>query len=125
MKPEIKERYIAALESGEYKQMRGQLKGKLSTAPDGHAIDCFCALGVLCDLYSKEFNVPWEGTRFQGSGCGLSEEVAAWAGVVDVDSVSDFDINFQYQGDDSSVVNLNDGECFDFTAIAQILKEAL
>jgi hypothetical protein len=44
MDPRIKELWIAALESGEYKQGRGVLR-------DG---DAFCCLGVLCDLHRKE-----------------------------------------------------------------------
>lgn len=53
MKTDIKERWIAALESGEYEQGRGYLK----TSAEG--VDKFCCLGVLCDLYSKEQDVPW------------------------------------------------------------------
>ncbi len=43
MKPEIKEMWIQALESGEYQQGHRAL----------HPGDNFCCLGVLCDLYRK------------------------------------------------------------------------
>lgn len=46
----VKEKWIAALRSGEYKQAHTQLK---------HG-DNFCCLGVLTDLYLKEHNKEWE-----------------------------------------------------------------
>lgn len=52
MKPEIKERWLTALRSGEYRQGTGQLRSE----KDG---DLFhCCLGVLCDLFVKEKNDP-------------------------------------------------------------------
>lgn len=45
MKEDIKERWITALDSGEYEQARGALH---------RAGRFFCALGVLGDLYVKE-----------------------------------------------------------------------
>lgn len=45
MNPEIKQRWVAALRSGEYKQAHH----KLADAHGG-----YCCLGVLCDLYAKE-----------------------------------------------------------------------
>lgn len=71
-----------ALDSGEYTQARGRLRGK----------DGFCCLGVACDLHAKEhnqtgwltYNDPWgrpayayasEGVRFMPS-----EQVTDWFG---------------------------------------------
>lgn len=48
MKPEIKEKFIAALRSGEYNQTTARLYRKVKGE------DCYCALGVLCDLALKE-----------------------------------------------------------------------
>jgi hypothetical protein len=45
MDPEIKAKWIAALESGEYKKGKHKLRG---------GDDTFCCLGVLCDIYHKE-----------------------------------------------------------------------
>ena len=51
MNIEIKARWIAALRSGNYKQGHHTL----------HTEDnCFCALGVLCDLYAQDFDCKWE-----------------------------------------------------------------
>lgn len=45
MKPDIAEKWVAALRSGDYMQGAGRLR---SVAGE------FCCLGVLCDLYHKE-----------------------------------------------------------------------
>jgi len=44
MKASIKKRWLEALNSGDYKQGRGNLRTD----------DNFCCLGVLCDLYDKK-----------------------------------------------------------------------
>lgn len=48
MKTDIKENWVAALESDKYKQAKGSLR-----SPD----DRFCCLGVLCDIIDPEV---WE-----------------------------------------------------------------
>lgn len=50
MKAEIKKKWLEALRSGEYKQTKGVLRR-------GNA---YCCLGVLSDIYSKEFGVEWK-----------------------------------------------------------------
>jgi uncharacterized protein YeaC (DUF1315 family) len=50
MNPEIKQKWISALRSGEYEQGDGKL----------YSGQGYCCLGVLCDLYSKENNLKWE-----------------------------------------------------------------
>ena len=47
MKEEIKNKWVAALRSGDYEQTKHTLKDKKG----------FCCLGVLCDLYSPN---QWE-----------------------------------------------------------------
>lgn len=54
MKPEIKQKWIDALRSGEYDQDAHELK-----TPHG-----YCCLGVLTDIYIKEQNLEWK--RFDG-----------------------------------------------------------
>ena len=48
MREKIRQRLIAALNSGEYRQGTGALK-----YIDSDGIPCYCAAGVLCDLYEK------------------------------------------------------------------------
>lgn len=50
MNIKVKTRWIAALRSGEYKQGKRTL----------HELNgCFCALGVLCDLYAQDHKETW------------------------------------------------------------------
>lgn len=49
MKKQVKDKWVAALLGGEYKQTRGYLRTS----------EGFCCLGVLCDLASKEGVGHW------------------------------------------------------------------
>lgn len=51
MNQEIKDKWIAALRSGEYIQGKEALRRKDNT---------FCCIGVLCDIYQKEKGGEWE-----------------------------------------------------------------
>jgi hypothetical protein len=81
MNPEVKNKLVAALRSGEYKQTQGQLR---------EGDDSFCCLGVLCDLHAKETGYVWEeawssdypdGFMYLGQEFILPEEVRTWAGL--------------------------------------------
>lgn len=63
LKPEIKEAWLAALRSGEYKQGTSALKngGK------------FCCLGVLCDLHSKAGLGKWHKGLYKPDDLPMSE----------------------------------------------------
>jgi hypothetical protein len=52
MNSTIKERWITALRSGKYQQMRTMLRG-------GDA-NSYCCLGVLCELYREDHDASWE-----------------------------------------------------------------
>lgn len=74
MNPEIKQRWIAALKSGDYNQAFYKLR----------AGDNFCCLGVLCDLHSKETGNEWiqdSDSYYMGQRVSLPEKVMAWAGL--------------------------------------------
>lgn len=84
MKPEIKQKWIDALRSGEYSQTSQSLKDSQG----------FCCLGVLCDLYLNEEPNPngfWKDDAFyydNSYGDVWSEEylpepVMDWAGLND------------------------------------------
>jgi hypothetical protein len=76
MNPQIKQKWVSALRSGDYQQTQGYL----------HKEDGFCCLGVLCDLYGKENDVEWklenDGTyyKFQYHTATLPLSVVEWAG---------------------------------------------
>lgn len=76
MKKEIKESWIAALRSGEYK------KGKGALLSNGK----YCCLGVLTNLWCKETGRKWKmdkyGYGFIGSEDNyLPKPVMKWAGL--------------------------------------------
>ncbi len=76
MNPQIKQKWVDALRSGEYQQTQNYLRKE----------DGFCCLGVLCDLYGKENNVEWEIDEFYGylyekNSAVLPLSVMEWADV--------------------------------------------
>lgn len=74
MKADIKEKWVAALRSGEYDQAREQLK----------VGDAFCCLGVLCQLHSQAVKgFAWAGCEYDGKDGDLPYIVREWAGLND------------------------------------------
>lgn len=78
MKKQVKIKWLAALNSGRYKQGKGALR-------QGRK---FCCLGVLCDVYAKEKRKKWEKPFFRkkvkailGEENFLPFEVVKWAGL--------------------------------------------
>jgi hypothetical protein len=87
MKKEIKEKWLAALRSGEYQKGQNQLRRTV-----GENKYTYCCLGVLCDIHSKEtgkgsyneYNVYTVYTvtgEIAGERDWLPKEVAEWAGI--------------------------------------------
>lgn len=72
MNKEVKEKWLTALRSGEYKQGKQRL---VVTNSDNQK---YCCLGVLCDLYNKE-----TGNKTWGNNLDLPDEVVKWSGVKD------------------------------------------
>lgn len=67
MKQAVKEKLVAALRSGNYKQGRNRLK---STGRDGATRHC--CLGVLCEIYTQEKEIkegfaPAPSTKYTGA----------------------------------------------------------
>jgi len=74
MNQQIKERWLAALTSGEYKQTRQTLReDNRSDAENGY---CYCCLGDLCDLYRQDHDD--EATAF-ATGVYPTAPVLIWA----------------------------------------------
>ena len=108
MKKQIAERWIAALESGEYKQGMRALR----------AGDEYCCLGVLCDLMDKDgwwpgFSVEW---TYLGEGGMLPLEVMQWAGL---------------KTEHANLAGLNDGQSvtgsidpWSFHEIAEVIRKS-
>lgn len=116
MNPEVKQLWLDALRSGEYKQGRNVLRDKN---------DNYCCLGVLTDLYVK--NVPDAGCwvpdddnngryKFNNNITYLPNDVADWSGVVCVDPIIKDE-----NGNTQSLALLNDSG-YSFNAIANIIE---
>lgn len=124
MKPEIKERWLKALRSGEYEQGESALKTN---------DDKFCCLGVLCDLYIKEKGLEWiaekdkdafsndNGIRntIHGTWAYVPKEVQEWAGL------SDQNPNVQLPQEKVSLGVVNDLRRENFEAIATLIENNL
>lgn len=75
MNKKIKEKWIKALLSGEYKQGRYDLRSR---------DDRFCCLGVLCDIVGVEWQAPeFQGGSYaaEGETYTLSDEMCQRTGV--------------------------------------------
>lgn len=119
MNPEIKQKWLEALRSDNYAQGTGWLKRD----------DCFCCLGVLCDLYSKETGHKWEPSiiedgpdKFISEGQVLPTIVREWAGLENCNpEVKTSDCNTEQS---TSIAELNDSGA-SFEDLAEIIKEQL
>jgi hypothetical protein len=93
MKRSIARKWAAALESGEYKQGKGQLRKG----------DKFCALGVLCNLHAQEHPEIAAKQRFKSSYLGssdlLPEEVQDWADMCSHDGYIYYNTNLMHMND--------------------------
>lgn len=105
MQPEIKERWITALRSGDYPQTRCQLR---SEKPE------YCCLGVLCDIAVQDGLGEWDGEEYVSPSGGrrtgyLPLNVLDWSGLTE-DGMAD-------------LVKLNDTNGLAFDAIADYVEE--
>ena len=122
MKQDVKDLWVEALRSGDYKQTNGYLQ-------DG---DGYCCLGVLTDLYCKLKNIEWDDSlgyededgrlRFWGDET-LSPNCQVWAGLEeDNPSVT-------YKGKTEPLSFFNDGICgvdgLNFNEIADLIEQQL
>jgi|ERR1044071_4550800 hypothetical protein len=133
MNPEIKQRWVDALRSGEYHQTDGMLF-QYDPGLDAPYTESFCCLGVLCELavedgvverayiYPKDRDQsvgyiatggkPDEHTQFDI----LPRVVADWAGL-DGDTIP------TPSGYEDSLITMNDDFKLSFQKIADIIEE--
>lgn len=104
---EVKKEWLEALRSGKYQQGNQELR-----TVEGR----FCCLGVLCDLYSRKFQVPWDERKFQRELSYPPMEVRMWAGLEHEDPmIPSVNHSLSYLNDD--------GKTFD--EIAKYIEEEL
>ena len=122
MNPRIKQRWLEALRSGEYKQINLNLQNS----------DGFCCLGVLCDLHAKERGMNWvrqtDGYELYGETQILPLSVQEWAGLDnDVGGM----VDFEYERDgvmyvtSESLPEINDSWNKNFNEIADLIETQL
>jgi hypothetical protein len=105
MNAEIKQQWVVALRSGQYKQGRGKLRRQ---TPEG---DRYCCLGVLCDLLAADKWTVYDGEEYfaiDGFVAFPPKELRARAG---------FDGKIENQ-----LVMLNDAEGYGFHQIADWIE---
>lgn len=132
MNPEVKQKWIDALRSGNYEQGSEKLR----------TVNGYCCLGVLCDIYAQENNTQWkfrgnEETNFQTMDYYwyfldeiefLPESVMNWAGLgthnpsVRVYCEDSDDEDQRYYNDE--IANVNDSG-YSFSQIADIIQQQL
>jgi len=125
LKPEVKEIFLEALRSNDYKQGRGSLR----IVEDGQC--SFCCLGVLTDLYLKENDISWYKSGFR-SNLYLPEVVSLWAlegGLIVSDfTVSDLEHKRLSGLNDKTInhgIDFGKKHANDFSVIANIIEEQL
>lgn len=112
MNQQIKQKWIAALRSGEYEQDTSYLR-------TNHG---FCCLGVLTDLYLKEINKEWIQDKmfpvyhYDEEAKILPLKVMAWAGLIECNPFLDTG---------HSLSHYNDNLGYNFEQIADLIEENL
>ena len=122
MNPRIKQRWLEALRSGEYKQTTENLQDN----------NGFCCLGVLCDLHAKERGMDWvrlnDNYELYGEAQTLPLSVQEWAGL-DNDVVGMVDFEYERDGvmyvKSESLPELNDTWDKNFNEIADLIETQL
>lgn len=127
---EVIEKWVEALESGDYKQGKGYLNApKVASGPFENKTDrLFCCLGVLCELAVAAEVIPpgadvenaYQGAFMYGEhllGCSLPNEVQRWAGF----SGSDPLVRHSLSAPDS-LAGMNDSGV-KFPEIAQVIRD--
>lgn len=134
MKRSIMLKWVKALESGKYRQIKGRLKDSVGNKKCG-----YCCLGVLCLVYAKEtgngkFNIarndnPRRFSISDGSGHSviLPDKVRDWAGMKDSVGVLKNHIKKKYKDSSSntaySLTELNDTLDYNFKQIAKVIRK--
>lgn len=123
MKPDIKQKWIEALRSGEYVQGTGCLHN----ADNGS----FCCLGVLCDLADQEGIITSFGSEEDHDGLNgnvytydsekfvLPKSVRDWAGIAQDNPLMSTGMNLM------DIAELNDHYRYNFERLAELIDDQL
>jgi hypothetical protein len=134
MNPEVKQKWIDALRSGDYEQGSEKLRG----------VNGYCCLGVLCDIYAREHDTQWEFRGydelsdetnphpmdywyFDEQSEFLPKSVMDWAGLkvpnpsVRIDVEDNDEDNWYFQDE---IANVNDSG-YTFMDLSKIIEQQL
>jgi len=122
MKQSIMQKWVAALRSGEYVQITGQLSEcDIRASKRG-----FCCLGVLTDLYAKDSDIPLETLLSIKQDGGICRDVEKWAGMgSDMGTLPSrvfVDVEYGRGTNHDDLANLNDDGA-GFNRIADVIEE--
>lgn len=132
MDTEIRDKWMAALRSGEYRQGTGALRNSQTGR--------YCCLGVLCEIAVKEGVIPPSSVEpddsstrsFDGAAAMLPMSVIKWAGMryegetrpPDDSNLDDFEGSGRYgDGRGDTLVEANDSSRMDFEQIADLIQD--
>lgn len=124
MKQDIKNRWLARLESGDIKQTK-----RFLGRPNGSR----CCLGVLCDIAVEDgiisppiveedthgFGRTYEYLNYAGNSGELPEEVVAWAGL----NSANPEYHVRGGAATSNLASLNDASKYNFKKIADVIRK--
>lgn len=143
MNPDVKEKWIAALRSGDYLQSTGRLKR--DEEGRGKKVS-YCCLGVLCELHGKSHNPPidfikrehgiWvypetsKNPESKTAGSLLPDGVVKWAGLqykkelyeATISKVDGTSYDVQTVNPPGLLTFLNDSSLFNFDEIANFIE---
>lgn len=103
MNAEIQKQWVAALRSDEFNQAQYALK----------IDDCYCCLGVLCELHRRATGGQWDRNDYLGAHSVLPAEVRIWAGL---------DRHDPMDSDGCCLTHRND-RMEDFLTIADVIEQ--
>lgn len=116
----VKEKWLKALRSGEYKQCKYQLRSR----DNG-----FCCLGVLCNLHAQahpEIAEKQESIHnYMGEATLPHKEVLKWAGIPVGYGGNSVDVIVTYKHETVSLAQLNDDYGLSFKQIANVIERCL
>lgn len=131
MNKRVKAKWIEALRSGKYKQVRGSLREtEYNSKTEKERVKGYCCLGVLCDIFKdstvgRRVKAAW-GEDFLGSTAYLPEEVRDWAGLPGEDiEVFRAGKDHCLEGVQEALTTLNDTDRAGFKRIATWVENNL
>ena len=105
----VKQRWVQALRSGKYKQ---------TTCGSLTEEDCFCVLGVLCDVVKEDVGLEWKDGKFGGVQHYIPTQVEYHARLPSF-------VMLTFAGELQPITRLNDIAELPFNQLARLIEQQL